>query len=224
MKKNLNDIKSKTKYVRGPVKRHRVRALKGESAKRAIGDLEPGCEVFGFTKGQFSLIDLLEHVLTCTGPAHVFVATWSAADADLKQAFKFLKNGRVQSLRFLVDYSFRARQPDLVDTLLAVFGRDAVRVSVTHAKFCLIYNDDWSLVVRTSMNLNFNPRFENFEISDDREFLDFQMAIIDEIWNSPKAAEGFDVPHKDNYNEFKKTFIDTGGLFQKDLPDGRDLI
>ena len=30
----------------------------------------------------------------------------------------------------------------------------------------LIKNNDWNIVIRTSMNLNENKRLENFEISD----------------------------------------------------------
>jgi len=222
--KNLKNIKSPTVHKRKQKRRATVRAFSGESAGKAVGALTPGCEIYGFTKGQFSLIDLIEHCLTCTGPADVFIATWSAAAGDIQRAHKFLKNGRIRSIRFLVDYSFQSRKPEFCSELVATFGHDVLRVTVTHAKYVMIRNDDWNLVIRTSMNLNYNPRFENFEISDDLEFADFQQTIIDEVWSGQDAAEGFKVRPQDNKEKFRNTFQEQGSIFGESFPDGRDLL
>ena len=224
MKKNLKNIKSPTVHRRKKQRRKTIRAFNGEGAGRAIGPLAPGCEIYGFTKGQFSLIDLLEHCLKQTGPADVFIATWSAAAGDIERAHKFLQGGRIRSLRFLVDYSFKSRKPEFCQELVSTFGYDAIRVTVTHAKYALIQNETWNLVIRTSMNLNFNPRFENFEISDDKAFADFQQVIISEIWSGQSVAEGFECRPQDNKNQFKKTFKREGSIYSEDLSDGRDLI
>jgi len=222
--KNLKNIKSPTVHKRKQKRRTMIRAFSAESAAMAVGDLTPGCEIYGFTKGQFSLIDLVEHCLTCTGPADVFIATWSAAAGDIQRAHKFLKNGRIRSIRFLVDYSFQSRKPEFCQELVATFGHDVLRVTVTHAKYVMIRNDDWNLVVRTSMNLNYNPRFENFEISDDMEFAEFQQAIVDEVWSGQDVAEGFEGRPQDNKNQFKKTFQEQGSIFGESFPDGRDIF
>jgi len=223
-KKNLKNIKSPVVFKRKQKQRKTIRSFAGESAARAIGELTPGCEIYGFTKGQFSLIDLIEHCLVCTGPADVFIATWSAAAGDIQRAHKFLKNGRIRNIRFLVDYSFQSRKPEFCNELIATFGEDVLRVTVTHAKYVLIRNDNWNLVIRTSMNLNFNPRFENFEISDDKDFADFQQAIIDEVWTGQDAAEGFDNRPAENKKQFRKTFQEQGSIFGESFLDGRDLI
>jgi len=163
------------------------------------------------------------HCLKYTGPADVFVATWSAAAGDIEAAHKFLQNGKIRSIRFLVDYSFSSRKPEFCDELVATFGFDAIRVTVTHAKYFLIRNESWNLVIRTSMNLNYNPRFENFEISDDLEMADFMQTIVDEVWSSQEAAEGFGRP-QENKNQFKKTFGQQASIFGEDMKDGRDLL
>ena len=222
--KNLKNIKSPVIHKRAKQTRYLARAFSAESEAKAVGGLTPGCEIYGFTKGQFSLIDLIEHCLTCTGPADVFIATWSAAAGDIQRAHKFLKNGRIRTIRFLVDYSFQSRKPEFCQELVATFGNDVLRVTVTHAKYVMIRNDDWNLVIRTSMNLNYNPRFENFEISDDLEFADFQQAIVDEVWSGQDAAEGFEGRPQDNKNQFKKAFQEQGSIFGESFPDGRDLL
>lgn len=221
---NLSAVESPTILKRSRVRREYTSALRQETVKQTIGDILPGCEIYGFTKGQFSLIDVLEHLLNQTGPADLLIATWSAAAADIKAAHRFLGDGRIRDLRLLVDYSFQSRKPDFCRELVETFGADAIRVTVTHAKYALLSNESWNLVIRTSMNLNWNPRFENFEISDSKEFMDFQQAIIKEIWESQDVGEGFRVWPQDNKDKFKEAFNRQTSVFNKGMTDGRDLI
>jgi|TARA_B100000315_G_C14562265_1_gene581111 hypothetical protein len=174
---------------------HKRNAMQGRSlrmamdiktAREAIGDIKPGCEIFGLTKGDFSLISVIEHILNQTGPAHVVVSTWTAAAVDIQKAEKFLFNKMILSLQFLVDQSFRSRQPDYCARLVAAFGPAAIRYSRSHCKFVVIYNDKWNVVVRTSMNLNENRRIENFEISDDPAFTAFMLELRDELFAKPE--------------------------------------
>lgn len=172
-------------------KREIRRLVANQNAYEAVKGLTPGCEIYGFTKGQFSLINLIEQVLEQAGPARVAVSTWTAATAEIKEAYRLLSDGRILSLRFLVDYSFRSRKPEYVVALLDRFGDDCIRVTKCHAKFVLIRNESWNLVIRTSMNLNENPRFENFEISDDLAMAEFLDGVVADIWATQSSAEAF---------------------------------
>lgn len=159
------------------------------TAYQAIGRLEPGCEIFGFTKGQFSLMDVVTAILSQIGAASVDISTWTAANADIEHCYQFINTGKITKTRWVVDQSFPCRQPDYFQGLIGRFGVDSIRVTRTHAKFCLIRNDDWNIVLRSSMNLNKNPRFENFEISDDPDFADYFQMVVDEIFSSVDVAE-----------------------------------
>ena len=143
------------------------RCLAEPIAAAAIGTLTPGCELYGLTKGQFSLVDIIVACLAQTGSADLTLSTWTAAGSDIDFAMKLLADGRIRSMRFIVDYSFQSRQPAYCAALRERFGDDAIRVTKNHCKFVLILNDVWNLAIRTSMNLNENRRLENFEISDD---------------------------------------------------------
>ncbi len=160
-------------------------ALNIKTAREAIGEIAPGCEIFGLTKGDFSLISVIEHLLDQTGPAEIVISTWTAAAADIEIAKKFLVNDRINKIEFLVDQSFRTRQPEYCALLVRTFGPLAVRFSRSHCKFVVITNDRWNLVIRTSMNLNENRRIENFEISDDAGFAAFLLGLRDEIFGKP---------------------------------------
>lgn len=181
------------------------RALAAKNVGEAVGAIDHGCEIYGLTKGQWSLIDLIEHCLSATGPADVVVSTWTAANADITFANALFKNGLLRSLRFLVDFSFPSRQPAYCAALREAFGDDAIRLTRNHAKFVLIVNDEWSLVVRTSMNLNENRRLENFEISDSPEMATFLVEVVDEIFR--EQGETFEMRPYDH----KVTFLTQWG-------------
>lgn len=157
-------------------------------ATQAIGTLEPGCEIFGFTKGQFSLMDIIIAILEQTGPADVDISTWTAGDADIRHCYQFVESGKIRSTRWVVDRSFPSRQPEYFDALCQRFGAESVRITRTHAKFCLIRNEEWDLALRSSMNLNMNPRFENFEISDDPALSGYFGEVVDEVYDSVRCG------------------------------------
>lgn len=185
----LEVLKSPTIFRRQKVNRDSRRALRMETAKESIGALEPGCEIYGFTKGQFCLIHILEHCLAQIGqPADVDIATWSAASGDIQAAHRLMKLDSIRRLRFLVDFSFPRRKPQFCQELIDTFGAECIRVTSIHAKFMTIASGDWNLVIRTSMNLNYNPRFENFEISDDPKMLAFMRSIMDEVWSGHRVV------------------------------------
>lgn len=187
-----------------------TKAVRRENAVQAIGKIEPGAEIYGFTKGQFSLIDILEHCLSEVGPSDVSICTWSAASGDISAANRLLSNGRIKSLRFIIDFSFKSRKPQFCAELVNTFGPDCIRVTSIHSKFALIAAESFSLVVRTSMNLNFNPRFENFEISDDPNMMGFMQEIVREIWATQEDSEGLTNRPSDNKAGFNRMYADSG--------------
>lgn len=204
------------------------RTLTVANAADALGPIEPGIELYALCKGDYSLIDIVDHCLSATGPADVTVSTWTAAGADLEFAMGFVLDGRVRSARWLVDFSFPQRQPAYFALLVDRFGAEAVRATANHAKFVLIRNGRWNLCVRTSMNLNLNKRLENVEISDDAGMADYLSSVVDELFvaTSGEATVG----NKPAWN--RKTIDGVGKvsdaaevakLFQEDGPTGRDL-
>ena len=95
---------------------------------------------------------------------------------------QFIDEGQILSARWLVDLTFCRRTPQLAARLRSAFGPDAIRVAKNHAKFSIVENEDWRVVIETSMNLDHNPRFENFRITHDPSLADFLSTILDEVW------------------------------------------
>ncbi len=185
-------------------KRSIRRALAAGNVAEAVGPITPGCEIYGLCKGQFSLIDLIVYCLQATGPADLVVSTWTAAGSDIQHAFRLLTEGTVRTLRFLVDFSFPSRQPAYCEALRERFGDEAIRITKNHAKFVLIQNESWNLVVKSSMNLNENRRLENFEISDDRNMADYLAGVITDLFDSQLPGEGFTKKPGQIMNDFEQ--------------------
>lgn len=168
------------------------------SARTALTEWGPGLTTSVLTFGQFSLFDAIMAVLDRTGPAHVDLATWTAGGADLERAAEQLADGRILSIRLVVDCSFPTRQPGYLATMLRLYGPDSVRTIRTHAKYCVIRNDEWSVVLRTSMNLNNNPRLEWLEVTDDPDLAAFLTTVTDDIFaETPPGLESVVKPITD---------------------------
>lgn len=198
-----------TVYTRSSVKRDVRRALAVKEAAAAIGVIERGCEIFGLSKGQFSLVDIIRHCLAATGPADVVISTWTAAGADLGFAYELMRDGSIRTLKFVVDFSFPTRQPAYCAALRERFGDECVRVTKTHAKFVTIRNDAWNIVVRSSMNLNENRRMESFEISDHAGMAAFLCGVVDDLFAAQPTGKGFSNRPYDNVLEFERFGEDT---------------
>lgn len=167
-----------------PARKAQHRLSKVASARDTIHGFDHGMDVVALTFGQFSLLDLIDATLELTGPADVAISTWSAGFYDVDAAVKFRDSGRIKSIRFVMDSSAKRGQATVGD-VGELFGADNVRATRSHTKFALITNDDWSVVITSSMNLNLNPRCEQFEMTDDSErcalFLGFVDAVFAEL-------------------------------------------
>lgn len=170
--------------VKRPIGKRLVADLKRkETAADAVRELERGgCELFGLTRGQFSLTDLIEAILVKTGPTAMLISTWTAANNDVSRMLALLESGKVSTCRWLVDQTFVRRAPELAARIRTSFGADAIRVTRNHAKFALIENDGWLVALRSSMNLNQNQRLESFQVGHDPEVCHFLRAVADDIW------------------------------------------
>lgn len=156
-------------------------------AAQMIGDLHDGDDLCGITNGQFSLVDMLQHVLTQTGPADVVIATWTMGVYDAEKAYEFVTNDSIRNIRFIVDPSMFIRRPELASVLVKGFGAGSFRAVNSHAKFCTVRSDKLAVTMRTSMNLNENKRLESFDLSCDGEMTSFFEGLADEVWRTIEA-------------------------------------
>lgn len=178
----INAAAVQRRHKRLDVRRELRDCRKSSSAAAAIDGLNHENEIYGITKGQFSLVQLLEAVVEISGPCHFTLSTWTAARFEIQRMARLMESGSLLSTRWLLDFTFARRDPSAAEQIRSTFGLESVRVSQVHAKLALFGNDDWKIVLRTSMNLNMNPRMEDFTISHDAEQFAFWSTILDDIW------------------------------------------
>lgn len=163
-------------------------------AQECIGPLEHGMSLFAVTRGQFSMIDVINDLVWKMGSAHVSVWTWAIAEYEVEVFSALMDRQEIQSGRLVLDYSAEHRNAGLIEQWRDRFGDETVRIVRSHAKIARVWNDEYSFLARGSMNLNYNPRFEQFDLTEGGADFDLVREIEDELevlppLSSRKAAE-----------------------------------
>lgn len=166
----------------------RSEGLTGRSALMALGRLQSGARLALLSKGAVSMGDVLAWALEQTGPADVLLSTWTIASDEIGALGRLVTGGGIRRLRLLTDFSFRHRHPAYCAQLRGTFGPESVALTVVHAKLAVITNEQWSVVVRSSANLNRNSRVEFYEVSDERALAEYLAGVLGE-WFPPAADQ-----------------------------------
>lgn len=162
-----------------------------QESDKVFEGFSKGCRVIGLTNGKFSLIDIIRSCLSKTGKAHVCVATWSAGIKDAHQIKWMMDSNLIQSFTIVTDHSYKTRKSQYIISLEDMFGVENIRTSEIHGKFTLIWNEDYKVCIRHSMNLNANKTVEHFEFDEGAEIFDFFMKFVEHTFGEmPKGFTG----------------------------------
>jgi len=187
--KDKDKTMSENKYSKGfRFKYANLGKFSGHSQVVA-NQIERNCRIMGITRGDFSLIDLIYSIVQKIGKSDIIVCTWSAGIKDANQVKWMLEEDLIYSFTIITDRSYSTRQKKYSLELTKLFGEENIRVSDIHAKFTLISNQDWKIVIRHSMNLNANRTCESFEIDDSLEIYEFYYSFVKHHFDS--AENGF---------------------------------
>lgn len=176
-------------------------ALTADTAAAALGPLEAGGRVFALSKGAVAFGDCVRFMLDVAGPADVLLSTWAISGREIRAFRSLVDDGRVRSLRLVIDPSFTRRHRAYTAQLRAEFGADSIRLVACHAKLATVCNADWSLVLRSSANLNQNARTEFFDCEDSRPLATFIAATFAE-WFALPAFDQWDTAPAEHRRRF----------------------
>lgn len=191
-----------------PAKEAELMYIPKESARLAVQYLKPGQRVCGITGGQFSLVDLIHECVQKFGPGDVVACAWSAALQDINLVGWMLELSLVRSFRLITDYSIVSRAGEFCESMRVVLGDRNIRTLDVHAKFVLIKTDNAYLCIRTSMNLNANPRCELFEIDDCQTVYDFYHFFVEQVF--AQMPPGFVGSHAAATSGLNRAFENVG--------------
>lgn len=188
-----------------PASRRKTAVESFGCAAQAIGKVEAGMSLFAVTRGQWSMIDAVLHVLDQVGPSKLSLWTWTVAEYEVQTLTRLRQDERVTGGRLVIDAGARTKNAGIIAEWKDSFGEDAVRYVTNHSKIARIESESGlKLLLRGSMNLNFNPRFEQFDITEGGPDFDLVEQIEDElpvlgdratgaqVWAASKVGNAFD--------------------------------
>lgn len=127
--------------------------------------IERGHSYHYASAGLWSVHDLLFHLLRQTGPADVWIATWSMTEDSVRMLVQGLESGLLRSMRLLIDARVTRRNAAAYAFVTA--HADQVRVTACHAKVTVIQNEQWAISINGSPNYTNNPRIESGVVTTD---------------------------------------------------------
>ena len=145
-------------------------------------------------------MNLIEEVASQIGRAECLIATWIIGSFEIERIKGMVERKFLEKPQFLMDDSFPNRQPEYCRDLLESFGEESVLSARSHAKFVVLRNKDWGIVIRTSMNMSENRLIEFWELSDDKRLASFLLAPFEKLYTdrlkgpdaAPEDLEGED--------------------------------
>lgn len=151
---------------------------------KALGTIEQGKSTYTFSSGKWSSHELLAYILEQTGPADVWITTWSCTEEPLRQLVKMKQEGNIRQIRCLFGDRVPVMSPNAWQ--LAKFNFTDIKLSHCHAKVQVIRNEHWGIVIMGSANFTINPRWEAGVVCCDMKVADEFIKGIDEAMKQIK--------------------------------------
>ena len=143
---------------------------------RSIGQLENGREHHFYSWGNFNLVRLISYLIKQTGPAHVFMTSYSFSQKSIEQLQHKIGKGEILSFRVILDNRVRVMSPKPFQMIASSFDYRCISV---HAKVALIWNYHWKISIVTSQNATDNPKLERGTIFTDPEVFNFDLKVLE---------------------------------------------
>lgn len=184
---------------KGSARNRAARAVESfRSVSEALGPIERGMAVFAVTRGQWSMLDAILYTLDQLGPSAVSVWAWTIANYDVDILTRLRRDKRIEAGRLVIDQAYlskEARNHRITGEWRKTFGPESVRYVFNHAKMATVKSaSGFRCLLRGSMNLNYNPRFEQFDITEGGEDFDLVERIelsLPVLPDDASRAEGY---------------------------------
>lgn len=118
----------------------------------------PASTVPYYSVSEFSMHQLLEFLLSISGPANVRISSFSLSEVAMRSFVRCIDSGLITQLNCILDLSVRRHRIGLLYFASNVVT--GIALAKNHAKIILIENDCFHWVVVGSANLNENDKIE----------------------------------------------------------------
>lgn len=118
-----------------------------------------------YVDNRIQLFDVIDTILRETGPAEIYISTFSTSEEFLRRIYKLKSSGAITRAVMLTDLKASKKTVNLYRFISMVF--DQVYLGENHSKVILIRNAKWTVSVCTSQNQTRGNRAESGMISTD---------------------------------------------------------
>lgn len=143
---------------------------------QAIGLLTGDQDIHFYSYGNFNLVRLILYLIKQTGPAHIFMCSYSFSQQSIESIQKRIEKKEILSFRVIIDHRVKTMSPKPFQMLSTSFD---YRCTAIHAKIALLWNDRWHLSIVTSQNATDNPKIERGTIFTDKSIFDFDLKTLE---------------------------------------------
>lgn len=133
-------------------------------------------------KGVWAVHEVLPFLYSEIGAFHLSLATFNISEDALRPIFFMKDRNEFLSTRFLFDNNVKRHKLDML--LFANNIADQVRTSHSHMKVMLCHNDDVSLSIVGSANMNRNLRHEAGFFSTDKDIFQYYLDYYNNIFEN----------------------------------------
>jgi hypothetical protein len=159
---------------------------KASTLQELVGALQQNEHIHLPSFAKWSMHDMLAHILEQTGPAQVWITSWTITEEPVRTILEHMEQGRITSLRALFSERVEAMNPAAHQ--LARFNLQ-VHLTKIHAKCIVVLNDTWGVTVSGSANFTRNPRIEKYVICTHRDLAEAERSWIDAVMDGAKPFD-----------------------------------
>lgn len=151
---------------------------RGRDVSRILRPIEQ-CSLQSYLGMGLHTLGLLSWILGQTGPADVYVTTFSTSDAFLRGFLNLKKKGLFLKTVLLADLKASKKTYRLYKEMQTCF--DAVYLAKNHSKVVLVQNDRWTVTAISSQNQTYGDRAECTVITTSQEVFYQQYCGVKDI-------------------------------------------
>lgn len=130
----------------------------GNKIESVLALVKENCCVHWVSESDWSMHDLLAGLLTYSGPANVYISSYSFSELPARIIAELKSRNIIKELYCLIDSRIDTRNASAL-TLVSNCATKC-KLTLTHAKITIIENDQYKLIVIGSANYTTNKRFE----------------------------------------------------------------
>lgn len=143
-----------------------------------IGELHTNEHIHIPSLGAWSMHDVLAYILRQTGPANVWITSWTITEEPVRMLLELMDRGTILQLKALFSERVEAMNPSAHQ--LARFNLQ-VKLAKLHAKCIVVLNEQWGVTVNGSANFTRNPRIEKYVICTHRGVAEYERDWIEAV-------------------------------------------